>query len=216
MAKLEGWLLKRGPTDKYNWFQRWCVLDDDVLLYFDNDMRAECKGRIRITEQTRACSFADSTAAPEAKRYCEERPFGYTIETEASSGARRRLYYFDAGDAATMNRWQEALNCATSKNKTTSRLVSGLLRKSLYNTASEKKGIDPGLGVSGLLRKSLYNTASEKQADSRVGVSSLLRKSLYSTASDKQADSRAGVSSLLRKSLYSTAVEKQAIDAGGQ
>ncbi|XP_050075828.1 sesquipedalian-1 [Anopheles maculipalpis] len=92
---LEGWLNKRGETNK-SWQRRWFVLKGNLLFYFDKRTDKEPLGMIILE----GCTVE---LAEESEQYCFQIIF---------HGPNNRTYYLSTESQANMEQWMKALTCA--------------------------------------------------------------------------------------------------------
>lgn len=111
---IQGWLSKRGPTDKYGFKKYWCILRSKSLSYYADESKLEKKGELELNASMRALSFIDPQAPRHAAELIPEHPSGFVLDIGPDRGQRHRFHYFDAANDATLDSWITALSKAVS------------------------------------------------------------------------------------------------------
>lgn len=189
---MEGWLHKRGPTDKYKWERRWCVLEGSLFNWFVDEQRLEGKGPFRIKEGTRAFRFDAKSAPFDAPKYAVKRPFGFVVDLEPKAGPRRRVHYFEAPNESALRSWHRAFGNAAAQLEE----AAAAEKQQAQVAANAQREM---LGVSALLRRSIYASAGQAPSAAAAprppqeegrgsrgardgGLNTLMRKSFYGRA----------------------------------
>jgi|Transcript_86363 hypothetical protein len=205
-----GWLEKRGPTAKYGWKKRWCVLHAGCFEYFDSDGKNERLGQVCFLTSSRVIGFRETNAPGDCSTHCKERPCGFMVDEDTKAGKSRHLYYFDAGRPDNLKIWLEAIQSAIEKVP-----LNGVSR----DTAKKKKKVDRTLekNVASLLLRSAYQRASAR-VDSRAEdkrISTMLLGGVYRSTVQKKDSSSSNRStatstaSLLIRGAYRASIQAQ-------
>merc|ERR1712146_391673 len=71
-------------------------------------------GQIRLAKDARVLPFLISTEV-EISQHRVSKPFGFALDFDPAAGTDRRIYYFNAGNYATLCLWRDALVRATAR-----------------------------------------------------------------------------------------------------
>lgn len=110
---LQGWLNKRGPAADFKWARRWCVLHPDRLSYFADEEQKVKKGEIPLLNTGMCVPFNSRNAPGDSVKHKAQFPCGFVLDSNPAAGRQRQLFYFDAEDKASLDRWTSALSQAS-------------------------------------------------------------------------------------------------------
>lgn len=104
-----GWL-KKLDSSKLRIKRRWCVLDENRLMYYTDKTEGELKGVLNLS----GCDCVASSAIKDMRRFTFEvrPPKGATINPLHASKA---VYRFVASNAADRDKWIKAICTAAGK-----------------------------------------------------------------------------------------------------
>lgn len=199
-----GWLEKRGPTAKYGWKRRWCVLQDGCFEYFDNDNKNERLGQVCFMTASKVIGFRETNAPGDCSTHCRERPCGFMVDENSKAGKSRHLYYFDAGQPDNLQIWLEAFKSAMDKVP---------LNVSIKPPAKTKASRPLDTKIASLILRNAYVRSSERTETRAVdrGITSMILGGAYraSIMKDESRSANRSAASLIARGAYRASIQAQ-------